>query len=137
MIDGCQNNPENSSTIKVSEHIPAGFLMSTISSFKSIKNKLDVYRGKVCIKNFCESFREHAMKTINFKKKKMKLLTKEQQRSYKNAKICYICKEKFESKLFKDKKYCKVRDHCHYTGKYRGTAHSICNLKCSVLKILL
>ena len=34
----------------------------------------------------------------------------------------------------KDKKYCKVRDHCHYTGKYRGTVHSICNLKYSVPK---
>ena len=73
MIDGCQNNPENSSTIKVSEHIPSGFLMSTISSFKSIKNKLDVYRGKVCIKNFCEFF---AMKTINFKNKKNEVINK-------------------------------------------------------------
>ena len=23
----------------------------------------------------------------------------------------------------------KVRDHCHYTGKYRDTAHNICNLR--------
>ena len=38
------------------------------------------------------------MKIINFKKKKIKLLTKEQQESYENAKICYIYKEKFESK---------------------------------------
>ena len=35
------------------------------------------------------------MKIINFKKKKMKLLTKEQQQSYENEKICYICIEKF------------------------------------------
>ena len=44
----------------------------------------------------------------------MKLLTKEQQESYENAKICYICKEKFENKYLKDKKYCKIRDHSHY-----------------------
>ena len=34
----------------------------------------------------------------------------------------------------KDKKYCKVRDHCHYTGEYRGVAHSIFNLKWSISK---
>ena len=34
----------------------------------------------------------------------------------------------------KDEKYCKVGDHCHYTGKYRGAVHSICNLKYSVPK---
>ena len=26
-------------------------------------------------------------------------------------------------------KYYGVRDHCHYTGKYRGAAHNICNLR--------
>ena len=38
-IDGCESNLENSSTRKVSEHIPSGFLMPTISSFRSIENK--------------------------------------------------------------------------------------------------
>ena len=55
--------------------------MSTISSFRSIENKHDVYRAKDCTKNFCEYVRKHAMKTINFKKKKTKLLMKEQQES--------------------------------------------------------
>ena len=32
------------------------------------------------------------------------------------------------------KKCRKVGDHCHYTGKYRGAVHSICNLKYSVPK---
>ena len=41
-IDGCKTNPENSSKIKVSEHIPSGFSMSTISSFRSTENKHDV-----------------------------------------------------------------------------------------------
>ena len=64
----------------------------------------------------------------------MELLTKNQQESYENAKICYVCKEKFEKKYLKDKKYRKVRDHCHYARKYRGAAHSIYNLKDSVPK---
>ena len=34
----------------------------------------------------------------------------------------------------KDKKYRKVRDHCHYIGEYRGAVHSICNLKYSITK---
>ena len=34
-IDGCKNNPENSSTTKVSEHFPSGFSMLTISLFRS------------------------------------------------------------------------------------------------------
>ena len=62
----------------------------------------------------------------------MKLLIKEQQETHENSKICFICKEKFKIKYLKDKKYCKVKDHCHYTGEYRSAAHSICNLKCIV-----
>ena len=64
-IDGCKNNLENSFTTKVSEHIPTGFAMSTISSFRSIENKHDVYRGNNCMKKFCGSLRGHAMKIIN------------------------------------------------------------------------
>ena len=44
--------------------------MSTISLFRIIENKLDVDRGKDCMKMFCESLREHVIKIINFKKKK-------------------------------------------------------------------
>ena len=56
-IDGCKNNPENSSTTKVGKHIPSGFSMSTISLFRSIENKNDVYRGKRFHKKFCEFLR--------------------------------------------------------------------------------
>ena len=72
------------------------------------------------------------MDIINFKKKKMKLLTKEQQESNKNAKLCYHCIEKIKHKHVKDKKHCKVRNHCHYTWECKGDEHSICNLKYSL-----
>ena len=63
------------------------------------------------------------MKITNFKKKKMKL--QKSSKNHENAKICDICKEKFENKYLKDKKYRKVRDHCRYTGEYRRAAHSM------------
>ena len=69
------------------------------------------------------------MEIINFKKKKIIPLTNEQQESYEKAKICHICKIKFVHKYTNDKNCHKVRDHCHYTDKYRGAEHSICNLK--------
>ena len=107
--------------------------MSTILLFRSIQNKY-VYIGKDCMKEFCESLREHAIKIINSKKKKMKLLTKELQELYENEKICYIYKEKSENKYVKHKKYPKVRDQCHYTGDYGGAVHNVCKLKYSVHK---
>ena len=136
-IAGCKNNLEKSSTTKVIKQISSGFSMSAISTFKGKENKHDAYRGKDCMRKLCESLSEHAMKIIYFKNKKIKLLTNKKQELYENAKICYICEEKSEDKYIKDKKYCKVRDHCHYTGKYRGVAHSTCNLKYSVPEEIL
>ena len=133
-INGCTNNHENSSTTKVSKHIPSSFSMPTKSLFRSRENKHNVYRGKDYMKKFSEFLKEHAMKIINFKKKKKQLLTKEQHESYENSKICCVCKEKFENKYFYIKKYLKVRDHCHCTGEHESAVHSMYNLKYSVPK---
>ena len=51
-VDGCKNNPENLSTTKVGKNIPSGFSMPIRSSYKSIENMHDVYRGKDCLKKF-------------------------------------------------------------------------------------
>ena len=80
------------------------------------------------MKRLCENLKECALKKIKFKKtKKMELLTEEWQQSDENAKICYSCKEKTKNKYVKDKKYCKIRDLCHYTGEYRAAVYSIFN----------
>ena len=53
----------------------------------------------------------------------------------KTKKKCYICKKEFcydKSEENKFKLYQKSRDHCNYTGKFRGAAHNICNLRCKV-----
>ena len=80
------------------------------------------------MKKFCKPLIEHVLDIITFRKKKMKLLTNEQQKSYQNVKMCYISKKNFEDKHAKDKKCRKIRDYCHYTGEYGGAAHRICNL---------
>ena len=64
----------------------------------------------------------------------MKLLTKEQQESSENTKICYTCKEKIENKYVKDKEYCKFRDNCHFKGEFKCAALSISNSKYGVPK---
>ena len=81
------------------------------------------------MKKFCESLRKHAKNVIDFEKKKVLPLTKEELKSYQDGKACYICGKRFLKKFTNDKNYRKVRDHCHFTGKYRGASHSICNLR--------
>ena len=89
-IDGCANNPKDSSTTKIGEHIPCGYSMSTIWTFDHIENKHSLYLGKYCMKKFCESLREHAKNIIDFEKKKMLSLTKEELKPHQDAKVCYI-----------------------------------------------
>ena len=65
----------------------------------------------------------------------MKILRKQQRELYENAKVC--CKERFEKKYLKDKKHHNAKYHYHYTGEYKGAAHTTCSLKYSVPKKLL
>ena len=92
------------------------------------------------MKKFCKDLREHATKIINYEKKKMISLTTQEKIHYNKQKVCYICKKEFdnndttESNSLERKKQKKVRDHCHYTGKDRGAAHNICNLRYKIPK---
>ena len=83
------------------------------------------------MKKFSKDLREDASKVIDYEKKKKIPLTTEEKIYHNKQKICYICKKEFSNN---EKKIYQVRDHCHYTGKYRGAAHSICNLRCKVSK---
>ena len=88
------------------------------------------------MKNFCLDLREHVTKIINYEKKEMIPLTKKEEKKHNKQEVCYICKKRFSTDD-NNKKYYKVRDHCHYTGKYRGAAHDICNLRYKIPKEIL
>ena len=115
-IERSANNPQNSYSISI------------IWTFDHIEDK-HFYIMEYCMKKFCRYLREHAKNSIHFEKKKILPLTKEELKSYQEVKVCYICGKIIFKKLSKGLNYQKLRDHCHYTGKYRGAVHIICNLK--------
>ena len=83
------------------------------------------YRGKDCIEKFCEDLKELGTEIISLEEKQMIPLTNKEILSYEKQKVCHIRKKKF----CYDKNNKKVRDNCCYTGKFRGAAHSECNLR--------
>ena len=54
------------------------------------------------------------------------LTTKEEKMHRRQKNVMYAKKFSTDDS---DKNHHKVRDHCHYTGKYRGVTHDICNLR--------
>ena len=90
------------------------------------------YWGKDCIENFWKKLKELGTEIINYREKEMIPLTDGENKSYEKQKVCHICKKEFctnENEENEFRQYKKVRDHCHFTGKFRGAAHSICNLR--------
>ena len=63
------------------------------------------------------------------------IFTEEDELNYNKSKTCWICKQEFPEKM-DDKGKTKCRDHCHFSGKYRGAAHSACNLKLKEKKFI-
>ena len=133
-MNTCYNNPEKFSTTKINKHTPSGYSLFAHCSFDTTKNKLDYYRGKNCMRTFCLDLKEHATKIINYEKKEIIPLTRKEEKKHNKQKVCYICKKGFSTDDGDDKKYHKVKHHCHYTGKYKGAAHDIFNSRDKILK---
>ena len=117
------------------QHIPSGYSIYTNCSFDKANNKLSYYRGEDCMKRFCKGLKDHATKIIDFKKKTMIPLTKEEEDNYNEENTCYIRKNDFNNDTTESSSSeRKVKDHCHFTGKYRGAAHNTCNLRYKIPK---
>ena len=122
-VSSAANNPEMSSTRDINVHQPSGWCTYSKFAYGSGIDRLKQYRGRDCVSTFCDRIIAEAKRLYrSAPQKPMEELTKEEKRKYSNSKECHICFKEFS---LEDR---KVRDHCHYTGKYRGAAHSSCNL---------
>ena len=101
-IDECSNSPKYSLITKIGEHVPCGYSMPTMWAFDNIEKKHTLYCGEDCMKKICESLKN--MQKIIEKKEKLKknflTLTKEELKSYQDAKVCYTCGKRFLKKFF-------------------------------------
>ena len=123
-IQGPSPDPKESYTKEVKQHIPSGFCIYSKFAYGHVENPLKLYRGKDCVEKFCDYIRQEAHWLYHmFPEKPMDPLTQDQWTRYKKATKCHICYKPF------DLRDPKVRDHCHYTGRYRGPAHRNCNLR--------
>ena len=94
-------------------------------AYGKVENPLKLYRGEDHVDVFCDYISNEARRLhhLMFPLKPKKTLPREQWRKFNRATTYHIC-----FKGFKEDNP-KVRDHGHYSRKYRGSAHNICNLR--------
>ena len=110
-------------TDKYQHHRPCGFMINVVNSIDGSSTPF-LYRGEDCMDVFVKKMIEVKDKIMNkMKENKEIIMRADDWRDFKTAKKCFICGKDFKEG---DK---KVRDHCHFTGKYRGCAHDDCNLQ--------
>ena len=135
-ISGCKQSDEKSYTQQYQKHTPCSISYKLICYYdnlgsqgpdhKKYSGPVHIYRGEDCIKQFLDSIYDevdNCKSIIREHFNKQLVMSRKDNIDFKNAKRCHICKKRYRE----DDE--PVRDHCHVTGKYRGSAHSACNLK--------
>ena len=126
-IHGCQQKGNKSYTEAYQIHTDCGYGYKVVCCYDDKYTKpIQLYRGEKAVYKFMENILEE----VKYCKKVMKKyfnkplrMTEENEQEFKKTKECHICDKKYTQKDI------RVRDHCHITGKYRGSAHQECNLK--------
>ena len=132
-MNSCSPNPQGSYNYNYQKHEPSGFCFY-VKGIVDKKIKPIIYtktsEDEDIAKVFLEKLVEVTKGIYNdfYQRPKPLRLTREEQKLF-NAEVkCHIC-----SRLLNGD---KVRDHCHFTGKYRGAAHNKCNLMCRKPRVL-
>ena len=125
-MDNCDPDPNKSYTKKYHKHEPISFSYYILCSIDGVyKPRLRKYtktkpEDTDAIDVFIKWLEEDVKAIANIEPKEM-IFTEEDIKHFNKASNCWICGEKLEND--------RVRDHCHFTGRYRGPAHNKCNLK--------
>ena len=127
---GCQPSNKKSYTEIYQKHRDCGFGYKVVCCYDDKYTKpVQIYRGKNAVYKFMENMLEEVNWCKEIMKKHFKKplkMTKENETDFQKAIKCHICDLNYTNK---DK---RVRDHCHITGKFRGSAHQDCNLKLKI-----
>ena len=119
-IQSCEPNPQSSYTKQYQKHEPISYSYYIKCFNDNVFNREPrTYTGLDAMQKFVESLEKDVKEIANIPKADMIFGKEEAERFNKETK-CWICGE--------DLKDDKVRDHCHFTGRYRGAAHNSCNL---------
>ena len=126
-VQNREKNPKDSYTEKKMLHVPVSFCYYIKCSFDDKFSKVVEFtalsKDENVAQKFVDSLEEEVRLIYKSHPQKKMIFTKVENAIYKKYKSCWMC-----SGGFTDKDY-KVRDHCHYTGKFRGAAHNSCNIK--------
>jgi len=123
-IDSCQPDSDRSFTKAYQKHEPSGFCFHVRCLDESSEPILFIKTREE--ENVADIFVDMIAKDIDHvwsSEVKEMILTEEEKTDFEKAVECWIWKNPFED----GEK--KVRDHCHYSGKFRGAAHNKCNLR--------
>ena len=126
-IQGCQQNNDSSYTEAYQRHTDCGYGYKVVCCYDDEYTKpIQIYRGEKAVYKFMEKMIEEVKYCKNIMKKEFNKplkMTKDDEEEFQKAEECHICNKQYTEKDI------RVRDHCHITGKYRGSAHQECNLK--------
>ena len=126
-VQGCRQEGNKSYTEAYQIHTDCGYGYKVVCCYDDKYTKpIQLYRGEKAVYKFMQNILEE----VKYCKKVMKKyfnkplrMTEENEREFEKATTCHICDKKYTEKDI------RVRDHCHITGKFRGSAHQDCNLK--------
>ena len=129
-IDSCSPRGDKSYTQAYQKHEACGFGYKVVCHYDQKYSKPAViYRGKNTVPNIYQNLTEEVLyckKVIKENFQKPLIMFKKDEEDFQKAKKCWICQKRYKANEN------PVRDHCHITGKYRGSAHNTCNLRLQI-----